>query len=95
MRTHLITAVEHENVFICGHGTIDGDSHFWVNESLKYSEYDFWGHPTLEAQRPGQMIYLVFYRFKINTLQQLSCCVGKSMTYQEYKREKPGLVYWQ
>lgn len=57
--THLITAVEQENVFICGHGTIDGDSHFWVNDSLKYSEYDFWGHPTLEAQRPGQMIYFV------------------------------------
>ena len=24
--THLISAVEQENVFICGHGTIDGDS---------------------------------------------------------------------
>lgn len=57
--THLITAVEQENVFICGHGTIDGDSHFWVNENQKYDNCDFYGHPSLEAQRPAQMIYFV------------------------------------
>lgn len=55
--THLITAVEQENVFISGFGTIDGDSHFWVNESCKQDYCDFWGHPKAEANRPAQMIF--------------------------------------
>lgn len=55
--THLITAVEQENVFIAGYGTIYGDSHHWVNESRKSSYCDFWGHPAAEAQRPAQMIF--------------------------------------
>ena len=55
--THLITAVEQEDIFIEGYGTIDGNSHFWVNESLKYPNCDFYGHPKEEANRPGQMIF--------------------------------------
>lgn len=55
--THLITAVEQENVFISGFGTIDGDSHFWVNENYKQDYCDFWGHPPKEAQRPAQMVF--------------------------------------
>ena len=30
---HLITAVEQENIIIEGHGTIDGQGDFWMNES--------------------------------------------------------------
>lgn len=55
--THLITAVNQENIFISGFGTIDGDSHFWVNESLKRDYCDFWGHPPVSANRPAQMIF--------------------------------------
>ena len=55
--THLITAVEQEDIFIEGAGCIDGYSHYWVNESLKYPSCDFWGHPPVEAERPAQMIF--------------------------------------
>ena len=55
--THLITAVEQEDVFIEGSGCIDGYSHYWVNESLKYPSCDFWGHPPADANRPAQMIF--------------------------------------
>lgn len=55
--THLITAVEQENVFISGYGTIDGDSHFWVNESHKETYCDCFAAPPLSANRPAQMIY--------------------------------------
>lgn len=55
--THLITAVEQEDIFIEGEGVIDGNSHFWVNESLKLPFCDFYGHPPMEANRPAQMIF--------------------------------------
>lgn len=55
--THLITAVEQENIFIAGFGTIYGDSHHWVNETLKRNYCDYWGHPSAEAKRPAQMIF--------------------------------------
>ncbi len=55
--THLITAVEQENVSISGFGTIDGNSHFWVNETLKEDYCEFWGHPPASANRPAQMIF--------------------------------------
>lgn len=55
--THLITAVEQEDIFISGFGTIDGDSHFWVNESYKSSYCEFFSHPPMSANRPGQMIF--------------------------------------
>lgn len=55
--THLITAVDKENVFIAGYGTIYGDSHYWVNEKRKSSTCSFWSHPTAEANRPAQMIF--------------------------------------
>jgi polygalacturonase len=55
--THLICAVEQEDIFIDGEGTIDGYSHYWVNESLKYDSCDFYGHPDESAQRPAQMIF--------------------------------------
>lgn len=55
--THLIVAVEQENVFIAGFGVIDGDSHYWVNEQYRESYCEFWGHPPLSANRPAQMIF--------------------------------------
>lgn len=55
--THLITAVNQENIFIAGYGTIDGDSHFWVNESRKEDYCDFWKSPPVSANRPAQMIF--------------------------------------
>lgn len=55
--THLITAVEQENVFISGCGTIYGDSHYWVNESRKEEYCGFFAHPPAEANRPAQMIF--------------------------------------
>lgn len=55
--THMITAVEQENVFIAGFGTICGDSHWWVNEKNKQDYCDFWGHPSKEAERPAQMVF--------------------------------------
>ncbi len=55
--THLITAVEQENIFVAGFGTIDGDSHYWVNEKRKETYCDFFAHPTREANRPAQMIF--------------------------------------
>lgn len=57
--THLVTAVEQEDVFIEGHGTIDGDSHFWVNEKHMSGYCRFFSHPPLSDNRPGQMIYFV------------------------------------
>ncbi len=55
--THLICAVEEEDISISGFGTIDGDSHFWVNESLLQPNGHFYGHPPKEANRPAQMIF--------------------------------------
>ncbi len=55
--THLITAVEQEDIFVSGYGTIDGDSHFWVNEKRVESYCSFFAHPPKEAQRPGQMLF--------------------------------------
>lgn len=55
--THLITAVEQENVFICGFGTVDGDTHYWVKDKWDYC--NFYCHPPIEAQRPAQMLYFV------------------------------------
>lgn len=55
--THLITAVDQENIFIAGYGTIDGDSHYWVNEKRKQTYCDFFAHPEAEANRPAQMIF--------------------------------------
>jgi len=55
--THLITAVEQENIFIKGFGVIDGDSHFWVNESKIQNYCNFFDHPDISANRPGQMIF--------------------------------------
>lgn len=57
--THLITAVEQENVFIAGYGCIFGDSHHWVNEKRTDPTCGFWAHPTEEAKRPAQMLFFV------------------------------------
>ncbi len=53
---HLITAVEQENVIIEGHGTIDGEGHYWMNESnpIPYAPEEYAPNP----ERPGQMIFL-------------------------------------
>lgn len=52
---HLITAVNKKNIFIKGEGVIDGDSHYWVNESNKEEGAEtFLPNP----ERPGQMIFL-------------------------------------
>lgn len=56
---HLITAVEQENVTIEGHGTIDGQGDFWMNESNvqpgwpNKNDTDYCANP----ERPGQMIF--------------------------------------
>lgn len=55
--THLISAINECNISISGFGTIDGDSHFWVNENNKLPNSDFFNHPPKEANRPAQMIY--------------------------------------
>lgn len=55
--THLITAVEQENIFIGGYGTIFGDSHYWVNENKVRNYCNFYAHPDKEANRPAQMIF--------------------------------------
>ena len=55
--THLITAVEQHDIFITGFGTIDGDSHYWVNENYMESYCAFYSHPPIENNRPGQMIF--------------------------------------
>ena len=70
--THLITAVEQEDIFIDGYGTIDGDSYFWVNESLKEDYCDFWGHPDISATRPGQMIF--FAKCKDVRIRNVTLC---------------------
>lgn len=53
---HLIAAVEQENITIEGHGTIDGEGHYWMNESnlIPYSDGEYAPNP----ERPGQMIFL-------------------------------------
>ncbi len=51
---HLITSVGQENVTVEGHGTIDGDGHFWMNESHLIpgtQEYD------ANPERPGQLLF--------------------------------------
>ncbi len=55
--THLISAVEQEDVFLTGYGTIDGDSHYWVNERYMEDYCDFYAHPPLESHRLGQLIF--------------------------------------
>lgn len=57
---HLIVAVEQENIVIEGHGTIDGQGDFWMNESKTNVG---WPNPeerdyAPNAERPGQMIFL-------------------------------------
>ena len=48
---HLIVAVEQENIFIKGEGIIDGDSHYWMNESRMVPGEDaFAPHPDRIAQ---------------------------------------------
>ncbi len=46
---HLITAVEQENIFIKGNGTIDGDSHYWVHEPDLFAR---------DTDTLGQLIFL-------------------------------------
>ncbi len=61
---HLIVAVEQENIFIKGEGTIDGEGRFWMNENnrIKYqlNENSWIESPEYAAnpERPGQMIFL-------------------------------------
>ena len=56
---HLIVAVEQKNVVIEGHGTIDGEGNYWMNEKETIP-----GYPNTEdrdykpsPERPGQMIF--------------------------------------
>ena len=55
--THLITAVEQHDIFVTGFGTIDGDSHYWVNENFMSGYCEFYTHPPVENNRPGQMLF--------------------------------------
>ena len=52
---HMITAVEQENIFIKGEGIIDGDSHYWMNDSKRF-ENSITFEPN--AERPSQMIFI-------------------------------------
>lgn len=53
---HLIVAVEQENITIEGRGTIDGEGHYWMNESRPnpYNSKEYAANP----ERPGQMIFI-------------------------------------
>lgn len=59
---HLIVAVEQENVFIEGQGTIKGEGHFWINEKMtrpgwpdpKNIDYDI----NEKNVRPSQMLFI-------------------------------------
>ena len=53
---HLIVAVEKENIFIKGEGIIDGDSHYWMNETKPIFDgcIAFAPHP----DRIAQMIFI-------------------------------------
>lgn len=57
---HLITAIEQENIVIEGHGIIDGQGDFWMNENNMKpgwpdkDNYDYVANP----ERPGQMIFI-------------------------------------
>ena len=53
---HLITAIEQENITIEGHGKIEGEGHFWMNESnpIPYAPDEY----APNDERPGQMIFL-------------------------------------
>ena len=53
---HLIVAVEQENITIEGHGTIDGEGHYWMNESNTLPNAPDVYAPN--AERPGQMIFI-------------------------------------
>ena len=55
--THLICAVEQEDIVITGFGVVDGDSHYWVNEKYMHANTRFFNHPPAEANRPAQMIF--------------------------------------
>lgn len=52
---HLITAVEQENITIMGQGKIDGEGHYWMNESnpIPYAPNEYAPNP----ERPAQMIF--------------------------------------
>ena len=57
---HLICAIEQENIIIEGHGTIDGQGNFWMNEKNTLP-----GWPDIDDRnykpnkdRPGQMIFI-------------------------------------
>ena len=57
---HLICAIEQENITIEGHGTIDGQGDFWMNESntqLGWPNADDRDYAPNE-NRPGQMIFI-------------------------------------
>ncbi len=56
---HLIVAVEQENIIIEGHGTIDGQGNYWMNDKNTIP-----GYPVVEnrdykpnPERPGQMLF--------------------------------------
>ncbi|MBQ8741815.1 MAG: hypothetical protein IJZ03_00435 [Clostridia bacterium] len=53
---HLIVAVGQENITIEGRGTIDGEGHYWMNES-RPSPYDSREYAP-NPERPGQMIFI-------------------------------------
>ena len=55
--THLISAVEQNDVFVAGFGEIDGDASYWVNESCVQQTTGFFGHPPKEKERPAQMLF--------------------------------------
>lgn len=57
---HLITAVEQENIVIEGHGVIDGQGSFWMNESKMVPG---WPDPenrdyAVNENRPAQMLFI-------------------------------------
>ena len=57
---HLICAVEQENITIEGHGTIDGQGDFWMNESNTRPGWPNTDDCDYEAneERPGQLIFI-------------------------------------
>ena len=57
---HLICAIEQENITIEGHGTIDGQGDFWMNESNMQAGWPNTADRDYAANenRPGQMIFI-------------------------------------
>lgn len=52
---HLIVAVEREDIFICGEGTIDGNGRYWMNETKRSGESRICAP---NAERIAQMLFL-------------------------------------